>query len=300
MTTDEPKDKTTEGEAKAEDQEKAEKQTLYALAEEYAGTNETLLALIGDTKGSASTLTRTVRGYHEQEDDDVTMRTVRGYHEQEDDDVTMRTVRGYHEQEDDDVTMRGRTRGPARHTDVVSARGTDIYNLTFQGGESAVLSVLGDGDTDLDLYVYDENGTGYAAIRTIPIKPIAVGGHAGRERSASPRSRISVVCITPTRCSPTELLRYVVALSVRTASGRPARSAHCHELRTLAPLGFAHGAPPFLAPMNVPSMKHSRRSRPPRSCKSSARACRTSYQRAIPHPALKAPMAGLIRGKAVW
>ena len=50
---------------------------------------------------------------------------------------------------------------------------------------------------------------------------------------------------------------------------------HCQELRTLAPLGFAHGAPPFLAAMNVPSMKHSLRSRPPRFCTSSARACRT-------------------------
>ena len=50
---------------------------------------------------------------------------------------------------------------------------------------------------------------------------------------------------------------------------------HCQELRPLAPLGLAHGTPPFWAAMNVPSMKHSLRSRPPRSCKSSAKACRT-------------------------
>lgn len=40
---------------------------------------------------------------------------------------------------------------------------------------------------------------------------------------------------------------------------------HCHDLRTLAPLGISHSRPPFLAMTNVPSMKHSDRSRPPRS-----------------------------------
>lgn len=50
---------------------------------------------------------------------------------------------------------------------------------------------------------------------------------------------------------------------------------HCHELRALAPLGFSNLFPPFLADMKVPSMKHSLKSRPPRSRKSSARACKT-------------------------
>ena len=54
-------------------------------------------------------------------------------------------------------------------------------------------------------------------------------------------------------------------------------SAICHwqELRTFAPLGLTHTGPPFLALMNVPSMKHSRRSRPPRTWKSSANVLRT-------------------------
>ena len=35
---------------------------------------------------------------------------------------------------------------------------------------------------------------------------------------------------------------------------------HCHELRTLAPLGLSDFAAPFFAVMNVPSMKHSDKS----------------------------------------
>jgi hypothetical protein len=43
-------------------------------------------------------------------------------------------------------------------TDVVRAHSTNVYRMTFVGGEWEVLAVSGDGDTDLDLYVYDENG----------------------------------------------------------------------------------------------------------------------------------------------
>ena len=50
---------------------------------------------------------------------------------------------------------------------------------------------------------------------------------------------------------------------------------HCHELRTLAPLGLSNLSPPFLADMNVPSMKHSLKSKPPLSRKSSATVCKT-------------------------
>src|SRR5215469_7231565 len=50
---------------------------------------------------------------------------------------------------------------------------------------------------------------------------------------------------------------------------------HCHELRTFAPLGLTDVVPPFFAATNVPSMKHSERSRSPRSLRSSASACNT-------------------------
>ncbi len=45
---------------------------------------------------------------------------------------------------------------------------------------------------------------------------------------------------------------------------------HCHELRTLAPLGLSDFAAPFFAVMNVPSIKHSDKSNSPRVCRSSA------------------------------
>lgn len=53
--------------------------------------------------------------------------------------------------------VRGAKGGPIRHKDVVKARSTDIYKITFRGGELAEVGVAGDGKTDLDLYVYDEN-----------------------------------------------------------------------------------------------------------------------------------------------
>lgn len=53
---------------------------------------------------------------------------------------------------------KGRVEGPAYHQDSVSARTNDWYTLNFRGGEPARIAVIGDGDTDLDLYVYDQNG----------------------------------------------------------------------------------------------------------------------------------------------
>jgi hypothetical protein len=56
------------------------------------------------------------------------------------------------------VTAMGSTRGCIIHHDSVNARTTDVYRLAFRGGERAAVYVSGDGDTDLDLYVYDSNG----------------------------------------------------------------------------------------------------------------------------------------------
>src|ERR671914_1274641 len=70
--------------------------------------------------------------------------------------------------------------------------------------------------------------------------------------------------------------RHLVRRSAGGTSGeRKTRAVcHCHELRTFAPLGLSHLPPPFLATMKVPSMKHSERSRPPRSLRSWAKALR--------------------------
>ena len=60
----------------------------------------------------------------------------------------------------DDVNsnVRGAVGGPKYSNSYVSAGGTDIYNTQFRAGESAIVTVVGDGDTDLDLYIYDNNG----------------------------------------------------------------------------------------------------------------------------------------------
>lgn len=48
--------------------------------------------------------------------------------------------------------------GPIRKQDAVCAYSTDTYTIRFHAGELARVTVEGDGDTQLDLYVYDENG----------------------------------------------------------------------------------------------------------------------------------------------
>jgi len=53
---------------------------------------------------------------------------------------------------------KGRTAGPGISSTCVLANSTDIFIDTFRAGEQAVVIVDGDGDTDLDTYVYDENG----------------------------------------------------------------------------------------------------------------------------------------------
>jgi len=62
--------------------------------------------------------------------------------------------------------------------------------------------------------------------------------------------------------------------SRRCVDGERKTSAirHCHELATFAALGLSHSRAPFFATTKVPSMKHSLKSRPPRSFKSAASA----------------------------
>jgi len=57
-----------------------------------------------------------------------------------------------------DMSSRGLSGGAGSTRDRVLARSTDIFELTFKGGERAEILIKGDHDTDLDLYVYDENG----------------------------------------------------------------------------------------------------------------------------------------------
>lgn len=56
------------------------------------------------------------------------------------------------------VAKAGPVGGSLESVTSVDAHTTDRYSVYFNAGEIAQVFVKGDGDTDLDLYVYDENG----------------------------------------------------------------------------------------------------------------------------------------------
>jgi hypothetical protein len=56
------------------------------------------------------------------------------------------------------VKTRGAVGGPRYQVDRVPAGTRNRYQLSFKAGQTAEIAVSGDGDTDLDLYVYDSNG----------------------------------------------------------------------------------------------------------------------------------------------
>jgi len=58
---------------------------------------------------------------------------------------------------------RGAVGGPKYTVERVNAYDTDYYVLTFAGLSTATVAISGDGDTDLDLRVYDENGNQIAS-----------------------------------------------------------------------------------------------------------------------------------------
>lgn len=53
---------------------------------------------------------------------------------------------------------RGAVGGPKRGVETVLALSTDVFRIGFRADEVARVAISGDGDTRLDLYVYDENG----------------------------------------------------------------------------------------------------------------------------------------------
>lgn len=58
----------------------------------------------------------------------------------------------------DSTGTKGATYGSSVTYERVLAGGTDVYRVTFDGGRMARVQLAGDGDTDLDLRVYDERG----------------------------------------------------------------------------------------------------------------------------------------------
>ena len=56
------------------------------------------------------------------------------------------------------LALAGAEGGPKLSDTHVYAQDSDVYTVTFRAGEPAQVAVSGDGDTDLDVFVYDENG----------------------------------------------------------------------------------------------------------------------------------------------
>jgi hypothetical protein len=56
------------------------------------------------------------------------------------------------------VAQAGHIRGPQIGNARCEAFGTVVFNETFRGGEVAEFAIHGDGDTDLDVFVYDMEG----------------------------------------------------------------------------------------------------------------------------------------------
>ena len=61
-------------------------------------------------------------------------------------------------QEENSGSHRGAVNGPSRTVEYVNGNSVDTYQISFVAGYLAEILVSGDGDTDLDLYVYDSNG----------------------------------------------------------------------------------------------------------------------------------------------
>ncbi|MBL7110437.1 MAG: hypothetical protein ISS19_00670 [Bacteroidales bacterium] len=56
------------------------------------------------------------------------------------------------------AASRGRVGGPGYVIDKVNGEEANMYAVEFTGGDAAEAAVVGDGSTDLDLYIFDEDG----------------------------------------------------------------------------------------------------------------------------------------------
>jgi len=67
--------------------------------------------------------------------------------------------------------------GPQAQVTRVAANATDVFTVECWGDEVTAIRIQGDGDTDLDLYVYDDrgnlisSGTGYSDCEEVQILP---------------------------------------------------------------------------------------------------------------------------------
>lgn len=56
------------------------------------------------------------------------------------------------------LAVAGPVSGAAETTETVSAHASNSYTVELNGGKVTQINFIGDGDTDLDLFVYDEYG----------------------------------------------------------------------------------------------------------------------------------------------
>jgi len=56
------------------------------------------------------------------------------------------------------TVAKGRKDGPARAVNSLAVGATDVYTVQFNAKEPVMVAITGDGDTDLDLTVEDDNG----------------------------------------------------------------------------------------------------------------------------------------------
>ena len=79
------------------------------------------------------------------------------------------------------VAMADPVGGGVCRTATVWSHSSNDFNVVLIGGESTQITVRGDGDTDLDLFVYDENGnligsdTSYSGNASVAIRPYWTG-----------------------------------------------------------------------------------------------------------------------------
>src|SRR5437763_741463 len=55
-------------------------------------------------------------------------------------------------------TLAGASGGPKEGVYTISGNSYQTFTVTFRGGEEAQVALKGDGNADLDLYIYDEYG----------------------------------------------------------------------------------------------------------------------------------------------
>lgn len=58
----------------------------------------------------------------------------------------------------DNLAYAQRTEGPGQTVERVPALSIDTYFIEFGAMQTAEVAIVGDGDTDLDLYIFDEKG----------------------------------------------------------------------------------------------------------------------------------------------